>query len=225
MKNNERIKRLVGVSILIALAIALTLISNYIPTGVVNINLVLIVIAVGACLYGPWVGLLLGLVNGVLTIIAPATLAYFFSLHPLATILLCLLKTGLAGFVAGWVFKLIKKKSEFVATVVASLLIPIINTGLFILGVIAFFLSVYGDSVTTLLTAVLTLNFLIEFLSITIISPVIYRIIIVIKHRYLHNEDQTSEDQKFDDDQTSEVKTSDDDQTSEVKTSDEVQED
>lgn len=215
MKNNERIKRLVGVSILIALAIALTLISNYIPTGVVNINLVLIVIAVGACLYGPWVGLLLGLVNGVLTIIAPATLAYFFSLHPLATILLCLLKTGLAGFVAGWVFKLIKKKSEFVATVVASLLIPIINTGLFILGVIAFFLSVYGDSVTTLLTAVLTLNFLIEFLSITIISPVIYRIIIVIKHRYLHNEEQTSDEVSTSEDQTSEDQTSDEEQTSE----------
>lgn len=197
MKNNERVKKLVGISILIALAIALTLISNYIPTGVVNINLVLIVIAVGACLYGPLVGLLLGLVNGVLTVIAPATLAYFFPIHPLLTILLCLLKTGLAGLFAGLVFKLFKNKHEFVGTVLASILIPIVNTGLFILGVLAFFLSIYGDA-TTLLTAILTLNFLIEFLSITIISPVIYRIIVIIRHRYMHNE-QESETQESED--------------------------
>ncbi len=188
MKNSERIKKLVGVSVLVALAVALTFLSNYIPTGAVNINLVLIVISVGACLYGPAIGMFLGLINGAITIIAPATLAAFFPVNPLATILVCLLKTGLAGLLAGLIFKILKGKKEFLGTVLASILIPIINTGIFILGVLVFFLSVYGDA-TTLITGVLTLNFLIEFLSIAIISPVIYRVVKIIENRYMHKDD------------------------------------
>ena len=187
MNNRERIQKITGVSILIGLAIVLTFISNYIPAGMVNINLTLIVIVIGACIYGPLAGLALGLVNGIITLIAPATLAVFFPLHPVLTILLCLLKTGLAGLVSGFIFKLFKStKQEFLGTVISSIVVPIINTGLFIIGVLLFFLSVYGDA-TTLITLVLSVNFLIEFISIVVLSPVIYRIIKIISHRMEEN--------------------------------------
>ena len=186
MKNKERIQTITGLSILIGLAIALTFLSNYIPTGVVNINLVLIVIVIAACIYGPIGGAVIGFVNGVITIIAPATLAFFFPVNPIATILLCVLKTTLAGLVAGFIFKAFKKKKEFLGSVLSSIVVPIINTGIFIVGVVLFFMSVYGNFVN-LITAVLSLNFLIEFLSIAILSPAIYRIIKVITTKMNEN--------------------------------------
>lgn len=186
MKNKERIQTITGLSILIGLAIALTFLSNYIPTGVVNINLVLIVIVIAACIYGPIGGATIGFVNGVITIIAPATLAFFFPVNPIATTLLCVLKTTLAGLVSGFIFKAFKKKKEFLGSILSSIVVPIINTGIFIVGVVLFFMSVYGNFVT-LITAVLSLNFLIEFLSIAILSPVIYRIIKVITTKMNEN--------------------------------------
>lgn len=188
MKNSEKIQKITGISILMALAIALTFVSNYIPTGFVNINLTLIVIVLGACIYGPLAGLVLGLVNGVITIIAPSTIAFFIPVNPLATIILCMVKTGLAGFVSGLVFKLFKENKKYIGTVISSIVVPIINTGLFIVGVILFFMSVYGD-VTTLITVVLSLNFLIEFITIVVLSPVIYLIINVISKRRALNKE------------------------------------
>ena len=187
MNNGERIQKITGISILMTLAIVLTFISNYIPAGMVNINLTLIVIVIGACIYGPLAGLLLGVINGIITLIAPATLAVFFPLHPLLTILLCIVKTGVAGLVSGLLFKLFKSiKKEFIGTIVSSIVVPIINTGLFIIGVLLFFLDVYGDA-TTLITLVLSVNFLIEFISIVVLSPAIYRIIKVVAHRMEEN--------------------------------------
>ena len=187
MNNGERIQKITGISILMTLAIVLTFISNYVPAGMVNINLTLVVIVIGACIYGPLAGLLLGVINGIITLIAPATLAVFFPLHPLLTILLCIVKTGVAGLVSGLLFKLFKSiKKEFIGTIVSSIVIPIINTGIFIVGVLLFFLDVYGDA-TTLITLVLSVNFLIEFISIVVLSPAIYRIIKVVAHRMEEN--------------------------------------
>ena len=187
MNNSGKIQKITGISILIALTIVLTFISNYIPAGMVNINLTLIVIVVGACVYGPLAGALLGVVNGLITLMAPATLAYFFPLHPLLTILLCILKTGLAGLFSGLVFKLFKStKQELLGRIISSIIVPVVNTGLFIVGVLLFFLDVYGDA-TTLITLVLSVNFLIEFVSIVVLSPAIYRIIVVVSHRIEEN--------------------------------------
>lgn len=194
MKNRLKIQRITGLSILIALAIALTFLSNYIPTGVVNINLVLIIIVIAACIYGPLGGMLIGFINGLITIIAPATIAFFISVSPLGTILVCLLKTTVAGLVSGLVYKLFKKR-KFLGSLFASMVVPIINTGLFILGVLVFFMSVYGD-VTTLITAVLSLNFLIEFVTIVVLSPTINLIIKVINNKMLENQ-ATSDNEEY----------------------------
>lgn len=130
-KNN--IKVITSTGILLALEIVFQIIGNYVSLGPVSINLSLIPIAVGAILYGPLVGGFLGLCNGILVILAPATLSLFMSISVWGTLLTCLLKCTIAGVVAGFVFKLFKTH-KVVGGVIASFLVPIVNTGLFCLA-------------------------------------------------------------------------------------------
>lgn len=118
-------KTIAGLGILSALVVVLQLLSNYVQFGPVSITLALFPIAVGAMLYGPIGGLFLGLLDGALVLTAPSTISFFFAITPIGTIITCLGKTGLAGLVAGFIFKLYKKdiKVEFIA---ALIILPIV---------------------------------------------------------------------------------------------------
>lgn len=181
MKRRQLIKSITGLALLVALEVVLSIVSNFMP-GVVNFNLALAPIVIGAVLYGPIGGLILGIINGVITLIAPGT-QVFLGFNAFATILLCMLKTGLAGLVAGLIFKYLGKKNFKVSIVLSGLSVPIINTGLFIIGVILFFLPIYGEgqqALATLFSTVITINFLIEFLISALLSPAIIHIIATI---------------------------------------------
>lgn len=119
------IKNISGLGVLSALVIVLQLLSNYVQFGPVSITLALFPIAVGAMLYGPLGGLYLGLLDGVMVLLAPSTISFFFAIAPVGTIFTCLLKTGLAGLLAGFVFKLNKTniRAEFI---VALIIFPIL---------------------------------------------------------------------------------------------------
>ena len=195
MTNSKKIKKLVGIATLTALVVGLQFLSNYVTFGPVAITLALIPIAVGAILYGPVIGFFLGAVMGVVVLAAPSTQAVFMPINPAATIFLCILKTGIAGLVAGFLFKLFafiakkqksdnKKKVLFAAgIIVAALVVPVINTGLFILGATIFFNSLFGGFMG-IVNAVLTTNFLIEFLASAIASPAIVTLIKVLTKQY-----------------------------------------
>ena len=183
MRNN-RTKEMTGIALLSAVTVVLALVSNYVTIGTVNLNLALIPIVVGACIYGPSAGVFLGIVDGVLVCVAPATLALFMTHNALLTIVLCLLKTGLGGLVSGYVYKLLKNKNDLVAVVLASLALPIVNTGLFLAFVFLFYIPVYVDLAGTsqniinfIIKSTLTINFLIEFILNLILSPTIHRFI------------------------------------------------
>lgn len=171
-----KVKRIAGIGILSAVTVVLAFISNYIPGLAVNINLALIPIVVGACIYGPKSGLFLGVIDGILICFAPDTLTYFMTHNVIATIILCLLKTGLGGFMSGVFYRLFKDKNDLLAAFMASLILPIVNTGIFILGVVLFFMPIYGSFIN-LIKLVLTFNFLIEFLVNLVLSPTVHRII------------------------------------------------
>lgn len=188
MNNSIKIKKLVGLATLTALVVGLQFLSNYVTFGSISITLALIPVAMGAILYGPVFGAILGGIMGVIIIVAPSTLAYFMPENPAATIILCILKTALAGLAAGFIFKLFafiakkqkskKKKMGLFAAgiIIAALVVPIINTGLFIIGATIFFSSIYGNMINVI-NAVLTTNFLIEFLVSAILSPVLVYLI------------------------------------------------
>lgn len=179
----NKTKRMTSIAILGAICVVLGLISNYVTIGSVNINLALIPIVVGACIYGPLVGLGLGVIDGIIIMFAPSTLTYFISHNVLATIVLCLVKTGLAGYLSGILFKLLKSKNDLFAVIVASLIVPVVNTLIFLGGVFLFFIPVYANLakdnnvIVFIITSILTINFLIEFIVNLVLSPSIYRVI------------------------------------------------
>ena len=126
--------------------------------------------------------------------------------------LLCLLKTGLAGLASGWIYKGIirihaLKKAKFpVAVIVAALVAPCINTGLFIFGAALFFQGVYGaenfaTAVPIIIGAVFTTNFLIEFIVSVVLSPSVVFLVKVLANRFdlgftLNIDDNSSQNQK-----------------------------
>lgn len=186
MNNISKIKKMVGTGVLLALVIVLQLLSNYVKIGTISITLALIPLAMGAILYGPITGMVLGLAIGAIIIVAPDTQT-FLNFNVWLTILLCLVKTGLAGLVSGLLYrailklKFLKKAKVPVATIIAALICPIINTGIFILGVSTMFVGLdmsglvvssnFGEAFVAIYGAVVTINFLIEFLVSTICSP------------------------------------------------------
>lgn len=88
------------------------------------------------------------------------------------TIIIVLLKTSAAGFLCGVVYRLLKKKNV-VAAIVASVFVPIVNTGLFILGALIF----YRFDFNAIFSIVISFNFLIELGSTILLSPAVIRII------------------------------------------------
>ena len=76
MNKSVRIKNMVGIAIFAAVVIVLQLFSNYVTFGPVSITLALIPIVVGAVVYGPLAGFILGAVGGLLVLVAPATISF-----------------------------------------------------------------------------------------------------------------------------------------------------
>lgn len=196
MNNKKKIQMLVGVALLTALVVVFQLIGNYVVIGTINITLALIPIAVGAILYGPLVGGFLGLVMGAIALTAPST-GTFLAHHVGYTVLVCLTKSSVAGLVAGLVFKIFSKIASHhehdknvifvVGIIVSTLVIPIINTGLFMFEGAIFFQAVFGvesfgEAIPVIIGAVLTTNFIIEFSLSVVLSPVIvYAIKVLVK--------------------------------------------
>ncbi len=177
MKKNDLTYKMVGNALLIALTVVFTLISNNIPIAGISINLSLITIAVAAILFGKVSGLVVGLVNGALVMLSAAP---FFAINPVATVFVCLLKSSLAGLIAAIVYKLFLKINEHVGVILATILVPIINTSLFIIGSLLFFNGVFGELITLFVAA----NFIIEFIINLLLSPAIYYIVRVYKNKH-----------------------------------------
>lgn len=179
----NRTKKITGVAILSSSLVALAFLSNYITIGSVNVNLALIPIVIGACIYGPIAGLFLGIIDGIVILLSPSTML-FISYNVFFTILLCALKTGIGGLLAGVVYSIFKKKNEHLGVFFASIILPITNTLIFLLGVFLFFIPVYlniapngSNVIVFIITSTLTINFLIELLINILLSSTIYRII------------------------------------------------
>jgi len=145
---NQKIRSMTGVALLVALVVVLQLVGGMIPpVGGFTISLVLIPIVLGAALYGPKVGALLGAVFGVMVVIgcitgSDAGGAMVFQANPLLCILVVLGKGTLAGFLSGVVYALLKGRSKAAAMLAAAVVCPVVNTGTFLVCMAAFFMDV-----------------------------------------------------------------------------------
>lgn len=85
-------KRMIGLATLSAIVAVLQLIANYIPSiGGVSITLALVPLIIGAVLYGPLGGCLLGIIMGIIVLTAPST-GSFLAVNPFATVFCVCLK-------------------------------------------------------------------------------------------------------------------------------------
>ena len=184
MENKRFITRaLTGLALLTAIVVVLQLLGSFIRFGTFSISLVLVPIVVGAALYGSAAGAWLGFVFGVVVILQPDT-AFFMNYNPAATVIVCLLKGAAAGLCAGLIYRLLEKGSRFAAVLAAAVVCPVVNSGIFFLGSLLFFIPLIeeafeapGDGVKIVLLTMIGGSFLFEVLFNLVLSPVILRLI------------------------------------------------
>lgn len=184
--NHEKTRRLVTLALLAALIAVLQSVSSFIP-GVTPVNLTLVPIVIGAILYGPGAGAVLGGVFTAVVLIAgfSGTDVFTFTLlsgAPLMTILLCIVKGCGCGAAAGAIYRLFEKKNRFVACFLAAIVAPIVNSGVFTIGMLTVLRSNFeaiaasyeiADAVQWLFLSILGVNFLIEFAVNVVLSSAI----------------------------------------------------
>ena len=146
---NDKIFKLVMTALLFAIIIVLQLIGGSVKIGGTSFSFVLLPIVVGALTLGPSIGAFLGLTFGVMTVLAGVTAQDFFTAtliqyEPVFTVLVCLVKATLAGYVPGIVWKALRNKNELVAVFLAAASAPVVTTGIFIAGGLLFF----GEALT-----------------------------------------------------------------------------
>lgn len=189
-KNN--VYRLTGLGILTAIIIMLQIFSTFVKFGPFSITLALIPIVVGAAMFGKGAGAYLGAVFSVVVVIMCITGGdpggfVVWSANPFMCVVLCMLKGTMAGFCAGLVYQALHNKNKILAVVLAALVSPIVNTGIFILGMLLFFRETLAawaggsDLLTFIIIGMTGVNFLIELGVNMVLSPVVVKIIDAVK--------------------------------------------
>ncbi len=200
---------MVELAMLSALIVVLQFVGSFL-TGVTGLpmSLVLIPIVVGAFHLDPKAGAFLGGVFGLMTVIMGFSGADLFTnilfnqfgtTKMIICVALCFIKAIAAGLGAGLIYKglvkLFKGKNVTVATILASVSAPVINTGLFVAAMLLFFFNDMGAIQTQLGIATITpsfkfiflglagWNFISEFIINLVVSPAVARLVDVFKKR------------------------------------------
>ncbi len=145
----------------------------------------LIPIVIGAVLCGPIIGAWLGFVFGIVVLITGGA-NLFLTFNIIGTLITVLLKGAGCGFASGYVNKLLSKFNKTVAVFASAIICPIVNTGIFLLGCVTFFMP-YADAIAETLkmnitgfqvfSALAFGNFLFELGMSIVLGPVIVKII------------------------------------------------
>ena len=190
---NAKIKQMITVSLLIAMIVVLQLLGYVLPRiGPFGLSFVLIPIVIGASVYGPKVGAVLGGAFGVVVCFCcynglDGGGFMVWQANPLLCILVVMAKGIVAGFTTGIVYKALAPKNRHAAMICAAAVCPIFNTGLFLLGMRVFFFDVLNvwangsNVVAYMLTGIVLANFLPELIINLVFSPAGQRIVDVVK--------------------------------------------
>lgn len=184
--------------VLIALTVVLQLFASAVPIGAVTLNFSLVPMALGAMILGAAGGGILGFVSGAVTFINCAILgrepftAYLFQQSPVILTIVCFGKTTVAGIVAGIVFSLISRKNITAGAIVSSIVLPIINTGLYVLGMVIMYPHVAAylamesgaGAVFIAVVTIIWLNFVLEIAVSAICAPALATVIRVVEKSF-----------------------------------------
>ena len=193
--NSEKIHKMVGTGVLTAVVIVVYLLTMGISVGPFNITFALIPIVVGAALYGWATGGWLGLVFGAMVLFTGGANAFLVINVP-GTIITVLVKGAAAGLVPGLIYNALEKKNRWAATICAAAAAPIVNTGIFLLGCLAFFMGTINEwaagagienAGVYMVTVFVGVNFLVELGANLLLSSVIVRIVDIVKNKLVAN--------------------------------------
>ncbi len=189
MNSSAKTKRTVGLAIFSAIIVLLQIICTFIKFGPFSITLALAPIIIGAAIYGVGAGAFLGGVFGTVVLVTGllgwdgGTVLYLMSINALATVLICVVKGAAAGLLGGLVYRAIARRSDLGGVIVAGIVCPVVNTGLFILGMLIFFMDTLSgwaggqNMMLYLITGLTGVNFLVELAVNLILASGISRII------------------------------------------------
>ena len=190
LSRKEKTQRMVLGAIFTAIVVVLQWVGSATTFfGPFSTAVALIPIVLGACLCGPFIGGWLGFVFGLVVIFSGGA-NLFLAFDVLGTFITVLCKGVACGTTAGFVYMWLSRYNKIVATVLASIICPVINTGVFLLGCYLFFMdsaeaiareleiSVSG---MTLFWTLAMGNFVVEVVSNAVLSPVLLRVISLVK--------------------------------------------
>ena len=186
-------KNVTILGVLTAIIVVLQIFGSYFRIGTISLSFVLVPIVIGGILTGVIGGTILGFIFGVITLVmgivgADQFTFILFSDHPFLTILTCVIKGSAAGFMPGFVYKLLKDKNLTLSTFAASAVAPIVNTGLFIVGAFCMadtlnsnFVAENSNVVYFIFIGCAGINFLIELAINLVLAPSVCKIIKAVK--------------------------------------------
>lgn len=148
----------------------------------------------GAAVYGPKAGALLGGVFGAVVAMncitgADGGGAMVFQASPLLCILVVLGKGVLAGWVSALVYRWGRSRNGYVAMMLASVACPVINTGTFLVCMMSLFKDVLaawasgGEIIAYVLSGLVLCNFVPELVINVLFSPFGQRIVHTIEKK------------------------------------------
>lgn len=184
-KNQQEVLKLTYVALLTALVFVLQFFFSGFRIGIFSVSVVLLPIVLGAALAGPIAGLWLGLVFGAAVLLS-GDAQVFLSVHIVGTVITVLVKGSFAGLISGAVFRLLSRIHRTLATAVAALVCPLVNTGVFLIGCRIFFWETIsewaitdygGNAVAYAFLALVGANFFFEVAFNLLLAPAIVRIL------------------------------------------------
>lgn len=183
-KKNLDVTKITYIALFTAIVAVLQSVGGFIRFGMFSVSLVLVPIVIGTAICGKWAGAWLGFVFA-LAVFATGDAAFFLSLNIPGTIITVILKGTLAGLAAGITYELLERFGRFVAVMVAAVVCPVVNTGIFLVGCRLFFFDsvkewAVGEGVSAGAYMILFLvgfNFVFELLFNVVLAPVAVRLI------------------------------------------------
>ena len=193
-KDNQR--KMIYTAMLAAVVVVLQMFVS-IPVGMFTITLTLVPVMLGAILFGATSGAILGGVFGivvafqVITGAAGPASSLMLTQAPVITVVLCILKGAVAGWVSGLIYQAVMKtEKKKLAVILSAVACPIVNTGIFALGLFVFYNALintwainnaFASGFTFVMVGCIGLNFVVEFAVNVLLIPVALRMIKIVK--------------------------------------------
>jgi uncharacterized membrane protein len=181
----QQTRTLVLGAVFTALVFVLQYLSMFMRFSAFSVTFVLLPIIVGAATCGYKMGAWLGFIFGV-AVLATGDAAPFLAVDFFGTIVTVLLKGTLCGLAAGLTYKALEKRNQYLAVMIAAIVSPIVNTGVFLIGCRVFFFETikawgaaagFNNAAAYMFIGLAGINFLVELGTNLILSPAAVRVL------------------------------------------------